>query len=320
MQQINAQSRLQKPVIALLAVTLVALCWSFWTTLGDVSQRWSSDPQYSHGYLVPIFAVILLWLRREKLNTEQMTPSWWGAALLAVGLGLRLYGTWYHYLWFDHISLLPCIAGLCLLLGGWAAWKWAWPAILFLFFMIPLPYSVATSMSGPLQKLATVTSTWSLQTLGLPALAEGNVILIDENRIGIVEACSGLRMLVVFFALATGMALLVKRPVIDKVILVASAIPIALISNVIRVTVTGLLYVTVENNEVAEVFFHDVAGWLMMPLALGMLWIELKILDKLLIDTEASSAHTQRRSPRTEASPMVRSRRRDRKVAEPEVA
>lgn len=294
-------------IIGLIGVPFLALIWAYWTTLGDISRRWASDPQYSHGYLVPFFALILLWLRRDRLQIDQMNSSMWGLVLIIVGLAARLVGAYYHMLWFDSISLLPCVAGLCLLLGGWSAWKWSWPAICFLFFMIPLPYSVATSLSGPLQKLATITSTYALQTFGLPALAEGNVILIDDARIGIVEACSGLRMLVVFFALSTALVLVVKRPIADKIILIFSAIPIALIANVIRVVVTGFLHVSYPNSEVAHVFFHDVAGWLMMPLALGLLWIELKILGRLFLDRNTLPGSPGKRN---RSAPLVRSRRR----------
>src|SRR5262249_49418232 len=147
-----------------------------------------------------------------------------------------------------------------------------WPAILFLFFMVPLPFTVATLLSAPLQGLATVCSTFVLQTLGLPALAEGNIIRINDAHIGIVEACSGLRMLVVFFALSTGMALLIKAPLGDKLFLVASSVPIALVANILRITITGMLHEMVS-SEIANIFFHDVAGWLMMPLALVMLWL-----------------------------------------------
>src|SRR5258708_3103604 len=116
--------------------------------------------------------------------------------------------------WGDHSSLLFWLAGRRGLIGGWGAWRWNWPSILFLFFMIPLPFSVATAMSGPLQTLATICSTFLLQTLGLPALAEGNIIRINDAQIGIVEACSGLKMLVVFFALSTGMARVTSAPLL----------------------------------------------------------------------------------------------------------
>ena len=191
------------------------------------------------------------------------------------------------------------MAGLCLLLGGWAAWRWAWPAILFLGFMVPLPDRVASSLSEPLQGLATVCSTFVMQVLGLPALAEGNVILLNDHQIGIVEACNGLRMLMVFFALAVGVALVARRPLLDRLVLVLSAVPIALASNIVRITVTGILYDKV-NSETAHVFFHDVAGYLMMPLALAMLGIELKLLSYLFLEVPADT-----RVPRI---PVVRRR------------
>ena len=153
--------------------------------------------------------------------------------------------------------------------------------MLFLAFMIPLPYRVATSMSGPLQRLATITSTFVMQTCGLPALAEGNVILLNDVEIGIVEACSGLRMLVVFFALATAVALVARRPLLDRMVVLVSAVPIALVANIVRITATGVLHEFVD-SATANAFFHDVAGWFMMPLALVMLGIELKVMAALL--------------------------------------
>jgi exosortase len=277
------------PLTVLAAVTAGVL-WAYWSTLTDTAQRWARDPQYSHGWLVPGFAFLLLWLRRDRLPAEWPAWSWWGAPVLAAGILLRLFGTYYHFVWLDPISLLPCLAGLCLLLGGWTAWRWAWPAIGFLAFMIPLPHSAAVAMSGSLQRIATIASTFILQTLGLPALSEGNTILIDDLQIGVVEACSGLRMLVIFFALSTAVALLARRSLWEKAVIVTSAVPIALLSNILRISATGVLHQLVS-GEVANAFFHDVAGWLMMPLALGMLWLELWTIDRLLV------APTPGRSP-----------------------
>jgi exosortase len=248
--------------------------------------RWSIEPQYSHGYLVPVFAGVLLWWRNDMLPSRDLLHgSWWGLAVLLVGVAMRLAGAYYFYDSFDFLSLLPVVAGICLLLGGWYALAWSWPAVLFLIFMIPMPFRLETAMSQPLQHVATQMSTYALQTLGLPALAEGNTILIEEARIGVVEACSGLRMLMVFFALATGFVFMIDRPMWERAILLASAIPIALISNVVRITITGAMH-GMGLSWLADVFFHDVAGWFMMPLALALLALELWILSRLFIVPE----------------------------------
>ncbi len=202
---------------------------------------------------------------------------------MGLGIAVRLGGTFYHFLWFDAVSLLLCLAGLALAVGGRAVWRWAWPSIAFLMFMIPLPHTLAVAMTNPLQRVATVASTFMLQTFGLPAVADGNVIHLNDVELGIVEACSGLRMLVVFFALSTAVALVVQRPLWERLVLVLSAVPIALLANTVRITATGILHET-AGRAVADVVFHDLAGWLMMPLALAFMWGELKIMQKLFLD------------------------------------
>jgi exosortase len=269
-----------------LVVPLAGVLWAYWTTLAEAAQHWAHDPQYSHGYLVPVFALALLWLRRDRVRGLTLRPTWWGAPVLAAGILLRLFGAHYYFVWFDAVSLLPCLVGLCLMVGGFQALRWAWPAIAFLAFMIPLPYSVEVLLADPLQRLATVVSTFALQTLGLPALFEGKTILLNDIRINIVEACSGMRMLMIFFALSTAVTLVIRRPFWEKLVIAASAIPIALVANVTRITVTGILHHTV-GSAIANAVFHDLAGWLMMPLALGLLALELVLLKHLLIAPEA---------------------------------
>jgi exosortase len=290
--------------LSVLAAALGVVLWAYWPNLREMAYSWSHNAEYSHGWLVPVFAAFLLWLRRDRLQLDRISPSWWGALLLVAGAALRLAGARHNYEWVDAISLLPTLAGLCLLIGGGAAWRWAWPAILFLFFMVPLPFSLAKAMSMPLQTLATISSTFLLQTFGMPAVAEGTTIRINEAQIGIVEACSGLRMLVVFFALSTGMVMVIKAPLPDKLFLVASSVPIALTANIIRITVTGMLHEMVD-SDVANIFFHDVAGWLMMPLALGMLWLELKVLAKLFVEAPRAQARTPRNNHSRPSAPPV---------------
>jgi exosortase len=279
-------ARLQTP--ALLALLGVSLLWAYWPTLGRMAHTWSTDPRYSHGYLVPLFAGYLLWLRRDQLATIPAQPSWSGLALVAAGGALHLAGAFVYVDWLDAVSLLPCLAGFCVLLAGWSTLRWAGAAIGFLAFMVPLPYRLEIALSLPLQRLATVVSTYALQTLGLPALAEGNIILLNEAEIGVVEACNGLGMLLIFFAIATGLTLVIRRPWLDRSLIVLSAVPVALIANVARITVTGVMHEMV-GSRAANLVFHDLAGWLMMPLALGLLWGELWLLARLLVTPATES-------------------------------
>ncbi|MGL4555309.1 MAG: exosortase/archaeosortase family protein [Gemmataceae bacterium] len=307
--------------LAPLAAACAALLWAFWTTLADLAHTWNTNQQYGHGWLVPAFAAYLLYARRDKLDIAALRPELWGLALLGLGLAMRLAGIYWYFISLDPLSFVPCVAGLVLLFGGRAAVKWAWPSVLFLAFMIPLPFRVANMLSGQLQWFATVTSTYVMQMMGLPALAEGNTILLNEHHIGIVEACSGLRMLVVFFALSTGVVLVVQRHWIDKLIIFLSAVPIALLSNLFRVTATGVMY-DFGLSEMASHFFHDLAGWVMMPLALAMLWAELKLLDALFLDAPKDArpaSNPLRRMAVTKAAPAPRVPRTRRKAAEAEL-
>jgi exosortase len=247
--------------------------------------------------------------------------------VLVAGILLRLVGGFYYFAYVDEIALLPCVAGLLLLLGGRTAWRWSWPAIAFLLFMLPLPHRIAVAMAEPLQNFATVTSTFALQTLGLPALAEGNVILLNDVEIGIVEACSGLRMLVIFFALATGVVLVVRRPLWEKLLVIASAVPIALVVNVLRITATGVLYEQ-AGKQWTDAFFHDLAGWLMMPLALALLAVELVLLRRLFLEVAPGAVSLRvpfglraprpgRAAPRPAEPPPAPRRRPARSTARP---
>ena len=267
------------PLRSLLPLAGLALClaWVYWPSLTGLASRWG-DAEYSHGYLVPVFSLYLLWSRRGMLPAEPLRPSWWGLPVLAAGLALRFAGTYAFFDW---------LAAVALLAGGGRALRWSWPAIAFLVFMIPLPHRLETGLAQPLQHIATTASTYALQTLGFAAFAEGNVIRMGEVRIGVVEACSGLSMLIIFFALATAVILVVRRPPLDKALIFASALPIAVAANLIRITVTGVLH-KVAGSRLADLVFHDLAGWLMMPLALGLLWVELRLLAWVLVPRAAS--------------------------------
>jgi exosortase len=283
-QNVVQKARSSPGMVLAGAIVGGALAWVYWPTLVELVQRWSTDPKYSHGYLVPLFALYLLAARASPDGARSWRPSWWGLPVLALGLAVRLAGTLFYIDWLSAVSLLPVLAGLVLAVGGWPALARAWPAIAFLFFMIPLPFQLERALAGPLQRVGTLASVYALQTLGFVAHAEGNIIVLRHVRIGVVEACNGLSMLMIFMALSTAVVMLIQRPLLDKAIILVSAIPIALVCNIIRITVTGVLHM-VAGPKLAELVFHDLAGWLMMPLALGLLWCEVKVLDWVLMET-----------------------------------
>lgn len=242
--------------------------------------RWENDPRYSHGFLVPLFSLVLLWLRREWMP-ERWVGSIWGIGLLLLGAALLVAGGYLRVLSAEGLALLPLLAGVVLLVGGMPALRWSWPSIVFLVFMVPWPYRFETALAGPLQSIATKISTYALQTFGFMAFAEGNVIQLGQSRIGVVDACSGLSMIMTFVALSTAAAIVIRTPLVFKVLLVLSSIPVALLANLIRITVTGMLH-SLVGSEMANHFYHDLAGWLMIPLALVLYWLELKLLGLIL--------------------------------------
>jgi exosortase len=281
-----AKNRDQVTPWAVLTFMLAVLIWVYWNALsyGSHGAMWFwENPKYSHGWLVPLFTVILLWMRHEPFGPVTPGARWAGVGLLAAGLGMRLLTTYYPNRVPEMDSFVPCVAALFLIVGGWSTMRWAGPAILFLIFMFPLPGPLDTNLLAPLQKLATAASTYCLQTLGIPSYSEGNRIVIGEVQLGVVEACSGLRMLTIFVALAVAITLVTDRPWWERIVMILSAVPIALAVNIIRITVTGILHLT-AGPELAEMVFHDLAGWFMMPMALGMLYVEFQILSHLIID------------------------------------
>jgi exosortase len=186
------------------------------------------------------------------------------------------------------VSLIPCLAACCLAVGGWPLLRWAGPSIGFVLFMMPLPFSVETAISGPLRRVSTLASAFLLQTLGFPAVAEQNIILVDEVQIGVVEACSGVGMIITLFALTTTAAYFCERPPWQKAVIVASTVPIAVFANVLRITLTGVLY-ELASSDAADLFYHDLAGWIMMPVALVLLWLEFKLLANLFVEVQIDS-------------------------------
>ena len=149
--------------------------------------------------------------------------------------------------------------------------------------MVPLPYELERNVGGPLKIAATYCSTFLLQTIGLPAIRDGNVILIDEVRLGVVDACSGLKMMVTFAAFSVGAVLLMQRSRFEKLMVILGIVPIAVLTNVLRITVTGVSVAGVSDKGTQE-FLHDLYGYMMMLIGLALLALELWVLKRLVLE------------------------------------
>ena len=268
-------------------VLVLTLGWTYWYALDQLVRAWIRLPDYQHGFVVPLFAAFLLWVRQDMVNPWPKRGSWWAVPFFVVWPLIRFMNVWLHYDR-DVDSIFPFLFGLTLFLGGWRALRWAWPSIIFLVFMVPLPASVSIMLSRPLQRIATIASAYSLQTLGISAIVpgdQGNVIQLPSPcpPLGVDRACSGLSMLTLFFAICIGAAFLLRIRLWEKIVIVISAVPIAVLSNVGRITGTGVLDVFI--NPTIGQGFHDYAGWLMMIFAMLMIWGEMTLFSNLLIET-----------------------------------
>lgn len=287
--QISADSPDSKSQTKVFVVTgalfaLVAL--AYWSTFAWLIESWWDVPDYVYGFLIVPFSAVLLWDRRELIKDVQFQGSLWGLLPIAVGAAMRWYSAYEFVRVGEALSIVPLLLGVVLLVGGWKALRWAWSAVVFLVFMVPLPGRFAGTLALELQKIATTVSVFTLQTLGTPAVAEGNVIVLSNPPpLEVATACSGLRMLMLFFAACIGAAFYIRRDWVTRVVIALSAIPIAIVSNVIRITVTAFLSERVS-HELGNMVFHDLAGWFMMPIAIALLWLELALLTKLFTAPE----------------------------------
>jgi len=268
-------------ILGLVLIAALIIACNF-DALAHLVGRWSRESDYSHGFLVPFFSGWLLWQRRALIESvkEPVRGRWLGVAFLALSALVRLFAVYFSFTLAQPVALIICVAGVPVLIGGFPALRWSWPAIVFLFFMVPLPGFLAGRLGAPLQHVATLSSTYVLQTLGVPAIASGNVIHLSHGKIGVVDACNGLGMLVMFGAVTVAAVFSLKLAIWQNVCLLVSSVGIAITANIFRISATGVAQEFI-GAEFADKIFHDFAGLLMMPLAMLMLGFEVLLLPKL---------------------------------------
>jgi exosortase len=266
-----------------LVVSALSLAWAYAASLATLVDRWSGDDNYSHGFFVLPIAAIILWRRRSRLEDLVLAPSWWGVIFLVALLAARAWLFERNDQWLESATIPLAAASVALALGGRGLLGWAWPAIAFSCFMLPLPLRLNTAMAGPLQSLATLGSVTLLQATGLPVISEGNVIIVGGERLEVARACNGLSMLLSFATLIAAMVVLVDRPLRQWVALLLSIVPVALLCNVLRIVATA--WATHLAGHAVEAA-HDWAGLAMMPMALALVWLELRILSWVFVEVE----------------------------------
>lgn len=278
----------QKVGFAAIAVLLLAaLLITYWRpTVADLSRIWLESDEYSSGLLVPFLAGYILWSRRRQFLNCPVNPAVGGLLLLIAAQCFRLFALYFWFASLERVAFVASMGGIALLLLGWKGfWRFG-PVFLFLFLMLPLPNRIESMITLPLQQWATVSAVYSLETLGYSVIRQGNVIQIGETMVAVAEACNGLRMLTAFFVISGFVVLISHRKLWEKMLILISTIPIALLCNTVRLTLTAIAF-TILRTEDLEKLFHDFGGLAMMPLAIAMIVFELWLLKQIFYQPES---------------------------------
>ena len=283
---------------------LAAFLWSYWPTFADLIAVWRRSDEYSCGLLVPVLAAYVLWLRRQDLRSAPVRP----ALLLGVGafafaqavraMGLDFYSS------AERLSVVLSLAAIVLLVLGWRYLGRVATVLLFLCLMLPWPNRIQSVITLPLQRWSTTSAVYCLELAGYKTQQDGNVIHIGDASVAVAEACNGLRMITAFVVISGLVVLLVKRTWWEKLIILASSLPIAFLCNTLRLATTAVFF-TFIRGQTWEQRFHDWGGYAMMPLALALVVGELWLLARLT-------------TPPVQLTPAIISRRGTSHVPDPQ--
>jgi exosortase len=285
-------------------LVLVALLWSYWPTWSDLMRVWLGSDEYSSGLLVPPLAAYVLWSRRREIAALKLRPAVWaGVALFLFAQVVRREGLYRMYLSAERLSLILSLTALVLLVMGWKHLGRLASILVFLCLMLPWPHRIQTAVTLPLQSWSTSSAVFCLELAGYEVRQDGNVIHIGDASVAVAEACNGLRMVTAFFVISGLVVLLVRRTWWEKLVVLVSSLPTALLCNTLRLATTAVLF-TVVKGEVWEKRFHDWGGYAMMPLALAIIVGELWLLAQLT-------------TPPAETRPVIIARRPAPRVPDP---
>ncbi len=252
-------------------------CYLFRNEIRAIVHRWLTDSSWSHGFLIPLFSLYFINQHKKEILDLRTGPNYLGLFFLICGIlfyPFNMIHLQYGYL--RPISMIATLGAIVLFLGGWRLIRYTWLPIAFLVFAVPLPQRYYTQLTIPMRQWAATVASGLLNLVPeLKTTANGVVIDVFykgkplEPALDVAEACSGMRLLMAFLALGVAMAYLHYRPIWQRIILLASTIPIAILCNIIRVTVTGFIYVLIH-PKYTQGIYHDMLGLAMLPLAFGL--------------------------------------------------
>jgi len=265
-KQASLKGSLNQELFLSLFFFLGGLFFLYHSILYELVQDWLHDPNYSHGLLLPLFSAYFIWLNREELAKTPIKSSLSGLLVLLIGLGLLLLGWIAGEYFTQRLSFLVVLfGGLLFLLGRSWVKKLAFP-LGILVLAIPIPYVIYNTLTFPLKLFASKMATNLLQLIGLSVYRDGNIIVLPNMVLEVIDACSGIRSLISLLAVCVILAYFVRRWVY-RILLIVLSVPIAIGVNVLRVFVTGILSYKF-GKEAAEGFFHTFSGLLVFMISI----------------------------------------------------
>ncbi len=258
-----------------LAFILVGLfVVGYHTTLNWMYGRFSgADSYYSHGFLIPVVVAYLIWLQRDVLRSLQDSRRWTGLIIVGIGVFLHLAGTAFYVFSISGFSILFLVVGMVMYLWGEAVAKVLWFPLAYLSFMFPIPESFLTALSFPLKMQVSSCTVALVSSMGIPIFREGFYLHIPKGTLLVGNPCSGLRSLIAFLALGTVYAHLAQMSWRKTTVFAMATVPVALVSNVVRMTVLVFIAQFLSLEAAAPTSpLHDATGLLAFVVGLGLLW------------------------------------------------
>jgi exosortase len=266
--------------VAAIGALFIALNYSGIRLLMDL---WDSDSNYGHGYLIPFISLYFVWTKKEELLKRVPEPCLWGLGLFLAGLPLWFMSRPLTSPVLAGLAIVLMVNGLVLYLGGTKLYRILWLPALYLIFMVPLPQPVYAAMANPLQRFASWSAAGILDgILGIPTLRDGNVIKLAGHQLQVAEACSGMRSIMGLLALGVAFAYFWERSLWERLLLIVSTVPIAIIANICRVTGTGVMY-NMGHEKFAQGFYHEFTGWFVFIFAMALFLLEAYLLSHLFV-------------------------------------